>query len=174
MTHLGRDGLLIEGYSASHWAQKCHLPPWPHAGPSPRASHHRSWLPMLGWTLSPMGHVIRPSTSSVLAGGEGEGACPCPLWAGGGSSAYCKAHVAAGMCCHAQPKLEVSLGLVPRHIVWLQPGQGVPRALQLPAWLFGEPPWGCCEKHNPFPPHESQHSMQAAGGAEPAPAASLL
>lgn len=39
------------------------------------------------------------------------------------------------MCHHMQPKLEVSLGFVPRHIVWPWPGQGVPRALWLPAWF---------------------------------------
>lgn len=32
-------------------------------------------------------------------------------------STYCKAHIAAGMCHHTQPKLEVSLGFVPRNIM---------------------------------------------------------
>lgn len=115
-------------------------------------------------------------TSLVLAGGEAGRALPHPLWAGGGSSTYCKAHVTGGMCHHTRPKLEVSLGFTPRHIVWPQLGQGVPRALRLLAWFAGaagEPLRGCSEEHNPFPPHEWQLSTQAAGGAEPAPAASL-
>lgn len=64
VTHLGwdwdRDGLLIEGYSALHWAQKCHLPPRLHAGLSPHA-------PLMvpgcqGWDgPHPVDYIIGPS-----------------------------------------------------------------------------------------------------------------
>lgn len=56
----GRDGLLIEGYSASHRAQKCHLPPQPHARPSPHAPH--TGPDCRGWDGSrPVGHIVGPS-----------------------------------------------------------------------------------------------------------------
>lgn len=125
------------------------------------ASAHPAWVLTAEAGMDP----IPWGTSSVPAGGEAGKARPRPPWAGGGGSAYCKAHIAAGMCHHTRPKLEVSLGFMPRHIAWLQPGQGVPRALWLPAWFAGaagELLQGCCEMHNPFPLHESQLSMQAA------------
>lgn len=65
VTHLGWDGLLIEGYSASHRAQKCHLPPRPHAGPSPCVPHMGPGC--RGWD----GPYLLWGTSSVLTGGEG-------------------------------------------------------------------------------------------------------
>lgn len=87
----------------------------------PPRTPHGSWL--RGWDRTlPCGAHHGPGTSSVPAGGEGGKARPHPLWTGGGSSAYCKAHVAAGMCHHTQPKLEVSLGFMPRCIAWPQPG----------------------------------------------------
>lgn len=79
---------------------------------------------------------------------------------------HCTARFAARMCHHTQPKLEVSLGFVPRHIVWPQPGQGVPRALWLLAWFAvaaGELLQSCCKRNNHFPPWESQLSVLVAG-----------
>lgn len=49
----GRDGLLIEGDSASSRAEKCHLPPRPHACPGPRTGASiPSCAPGLGRTPS--------------------------------------------------------------------------------------------------------------------------
>lgn len=104
-------------------------------------------------------------TSSIPAVGNERRAHPRALWVVAAST-HCKAHVAAGMCHRTRPKLEVSLGFVPRHIVWPQPGQGVPRALWLLAWFSvaaGELLQSCCEGSKPFPPRESQLSVPAAG-----------
>ena len=70
-------------------AEKCHLPPQPHACPSPRA-------PRAGASCEPgqtPSHGRRAQCQLV-----GRRARPRPLWAAGSSSACRKAHVAAGMC----------------------------------------------------------------------------